>query len=160
MTDVDTLAWEISRANMIAVDPGQLNVGVSAWLEGSDGWQETACGIMTPDEFADAVAEGYGDEMGWGATKYVVVEDFRLDHSRNSGGSRMIASEVIGMARVRAKMMYGCEFVRQAPEAYKVAALHAGVELPKGHCPDDLSAHLHGFYFLESRGFIKPMPPA
>lgn len=166
--DLDYLRWRLDNAELMAVDPGNERVGVSLWeperYHRDTGWHETWNGIVTPDDFADAMAEGHGDEQAGNSLRFVIVEDWRLDHSRNRGGSQMIASEVIGMARVRASIYrFQTEFVRQRPEAYKVAAMHAGIELPKGHCPDDLSAKLHARYFLTERfglGVIEPVTPA
>jgi hypothetical protein len=140
------LSAALTWAHLVACDPGDKNVGLSIWErrtwpngEGTR-WKETWRGIVTPEELRVALYET--DLIV--ATR--VVEDFRLDHGRTKGGSRMVASEVIGMLRATGPD----DVIRQSPEAYRIEAMHLGETWDGKHCPDDLSAYLHASYYLRS----------
>jgi hypothetical protein len=158
MRTTDLHRYDLTGQFLLAVDPGDKNIGVSVWRN----WprvEETFNGVVTAEELLEALNQDGND--GWDCSiEQVVVEDYRLDKSRNRGGQRMLTSEVIGMLRLFSSITYDCELVRQRPEARKVAAMHAGIELPQGHTPDDLSAHLHAVYRLEELGLIQATNPA
>lgn len=154
MNKEDKLNWALARGHLVAVDPGDKNIGVS--VHDNKGG-ELFNGIVTIDELLSALNQDGWD--GWDCDiKHVVVEDFRLNKERNRGGVRMSTSEVIGAMRLFASFCHA-DFIRQAPADRKVAALHAGIELPSGHTPDDLSAKLHAIYALEKLGVLKATNP-
>jgi hypothetical protein len=80
-----------------------------------------------------------------------VVEDFKLFRSKaiQQSGKTMQASEAIGILTGWAKT-HSVRLVRQPPEAYHLGAKYVQYKLPRGHTPDDISAWLHGIYYLKS----------
>lgn len=134
----------------LAIDPGDKRIGVAAFTEGG---VETYRTILTPEEFMLYLNDGYA------APKRFVVESWRMTPGKTRGGSAMLSSQAIGMVRLRAFQL-NVPIHFQQPGILQVAAMHEGITLPKGHCPDDLSAFLHGSHWLIGAGLRKPVPPA
>lgn len=88
----------------------------------------------------------------------VIYEDFRLFRHKaaQQTGSRFGASQAIGMLKVLANRN-SAKKVRQNSNILRIAGMHAGVKLPKGHIKDSVSAYLHGFYYFESVGIRVPI---
>lgn len=133
---------------VVSIDPGE-TCGVALWeVTGELFWKRK----MSLEELIE-----------WCATfdsgvSIVVCEDFTLRRSRANAqtGSKMAASQGIGVARAFARRKTA-RFVRQQPDILRIAAMHAGVALPQGHIADDVSAYLHGFFWFEKEGILKPV---
>lgn len=140
---------QLRVADVMAVDPGDKRVGVSLWTwDGVGEPVEIARDTLTPDEYLTLLGNTINRDP---VTLYVVVEDYRLDHARNAGGSPLTSARVIGATELYARAV-GATMSLQSPEAYKLASMHTGTTWKGKHCPDDLSAFLHGVYFFETRG--------
>lgn len=125
---------------LLSIDPGK-NIGFARWSEAGT-LLET--GIWTFDEMVE-----YLDREQRGIS-WIVYEDFIMYAHMANGrqtGSRFEASQAIGAIRSIAKRAK-IKLTRQAAGILTVSALHAGVKVPKGHMPDDMSAMLHGHYYL------------
>lgn len=134
----------------VAIDPGDKRIGVAAFAEDGSEIYRT---ILTPEEFMLYLNDGYT------APKRFVVESWRMTPGKTRGGSQMLSSQTIGMVKFRAYQL-NVPIYYQQPDILQVAAMHEGIKLPKGHCPDDLSAFLHGSHWLIGAGLRKAVPPA
>lgn len=82
----------------------------------------------------------------------IVVEDYIIRPGvGNRGHARGEAMRVIGQLESVAYRI-GCTLVKQRPEVRLLAAKWAGYSVRKGHMPDDISAWLHGIYYLRQQG--------
>ena len=82
----------------------------------------------------------------------IVVEDYIIrPGAANRGHARGEAMRVIGQLEGVAARL-GCSLIKQRPEIRLVAAKWAGYKVPRGHMPDDMSAELHGIYYLRQQG--------
>lgn len=133
---------------ILSVDPGE-HIGVCLWTEEGELTLRTVMDFDTFGDFLD-------NELSI-ITK-AVIEDYRLRGGKQmqQTGSRFEAVQVIGQVRDFARRKKAT-LIRQKPDILRVAAMHAGVKLPTGHIPDDLSAYLHGFYYFETVGILKPV---
>jgi hypothetical protein len=89
----------------------------------------------------------------------IVIEDFRLRRGKamQQSGSKFPAVQVIGAAKLYCRI-HDTGFFAQSPQILKIAALHSNTHIPlKGHIDDDVSAFLHGWYWFESKGILKPV---
>jgi len=82
-----------------------------------------------------------------------VVEEF-ISRGRVTQGSRNEASQVIGAITLVARRL-GVAVVKQNPSDRLIGAKWTQVKVPKGHMPDDMSAYLHGSFYLIKNN-IKP----
>jgi hypothetical protein len=150
---------EVRSMTLLAIDPGK-RIG---WcFFGSDGI-EIDRGVTDWDGLFDNL-QTWDDELilvrGPVTFKidHLVVEDYIGRPGAKNGGQHFDASEVIGALRIIAESA-DVKLVRQrAVDVLKVAALHAGYTLPKGHLPDQDSAYLHGYYRLEQLGILRAKP--
>lgn len=101
-----------------------------------------------------------GDLFFWETNvDLLVVEGIRHDPNIQQGGSQRWESQIEGAVRMLGTLT-GVEVVVQQPAILPVAAMHAGYEMPKTktgrkkHLPDDISAWLHGRYYLTSIGVL------
>lgn len=133
---------------LLSVDPGD-NVGYALW-DGGTCYENTT--VRRP-LFMSMLAEGYFE----GVDK-VVAESFRLFRGRAQAqtGSKMPASLVLGALELWCRQ-HGIWMEEQHPDILSIASKHANRPLPKGHCPDNLSAYLHGWYYLEGVGTLAPV---
>jgi hypothetical protein len=82
----------------------------------------------------------------------IVVEDYIIRPGvGNRGHARGEAMRVIGQLEA-ASYRLSCRLVKQRPEVRLIAAKWSGTKVPKGHMPDDMSAELHGIYYLRQQG--------
>jgi hypothetical protein len=130
---------------ILSIDPGD-TTGVALWTDkGKLVWNIK----MTHEEFIDWAADDF-------MLSTVVVEDYV--HARgqlNKKGSKLKASQGLGIAKVLAKRA-GAKLVIQKNSILNIAAMHAGVPVVK-HYDDAVSAYLHGYYYLETQGILKPV---
>jgi len=85
---------------LISVDPGDVHVGVAFFDEDPNsphGWVCTGTQEMTPDEFADSLADTFLDQdEGW---RFLIYEKFRLyaDKAKQQTGSEFPTAKLIGV---------------------------------------------------------------
>ena len=90
----------------------------------------------------------------------IVVEGIRHNPNISQGGSQRWESQVEGAVRMLGAIAPVKIHVQQ-PAILPVALMHEEMEWPKTktgkkkHLPDDLSAWLHGRYFLRSIGVLE-----
>lgn len=133
---------------LLSVDPGD-HVGYALW-DGGECYENLR---VTRSEFMQMLANGYFE----GVDK-VVAEDFALFRGRaqKQVGSKMPASLVLGALELWCRQ-HGIWLTKQHSGILSMASKHANRPLPEGHCPDDLSAYLHGYYYLEGQGTLEPV---
>ena len=92
--------------------------------------------------------------------KVIVCEDFtlrpRAGRNLNAKGNKLKAAQAIGVVKWLA-YAHMSKLVMQQPNILGVAELHARVA-HKSHQPDDVSAYLHGYYYFETIGVLRPKP--
>lgn len=95
----------LERKLILAVDPGDVHVGV-AWFDQQDGaWACVYTEEQTPEEFQAYL----GPALDSGIFRYFVLESFNLygDKALEQTGSSMQTSQMIGMAK------YACWLAQQ-----------------------------------------------
>lgn len=131
---------------VLSIDPGK-NIGRALWTNDGGLLFKDVCDL---DTLLSYLADGEGINT-------IVYEDWRLfKRQAQQTGSTMEASQAIGAIRLWEKLDTTRLIVKQPSSILPVSALHAGVALPKGHTPDDLSAYLHGHYYFVGLGLIAP----
>jgi len=133
---------------LLSVDPGE-HVGYALW-DGIECYENL---IVPRPQFMDMLAGTYFE----GVDK-VVAEDFRLFRGRaqKQTGSKMPASLILGALELWCRQ-HDIWLTKQHSGILPMAARHANRALPAGHCPDDLSAYLHGYYYLEGLDELVPV---
>jgi len=132
---------------LTAFDPGK-RIGVSAWQEIEDkdpflAYSET----LTVKELDDTIEEL--EAPVW------VIEEYTVYGNVNHTGSKVETARVIGNLTGYASRK-GIKVVMQPATILKIAAMHAGIKLPKGHTPDQMSSFLHGYEYLLKNGLTTP----
>lgn len=139
MTD-QSQTTDLPTGTVLSIDPGK-RIGVSLWhSSGTLLWKV----VMDFEELSDWL------EAEFGLTT-IVIEGYRTNPKIKQGGSKQLASQVIGMVRAYARRRK-IKLVIQENTILRIAALHAKIAVPKGHIPDDIASVLHGFYYFESIG--------
>jgi hypothetical protein len=134
--------------NVLSVDPGE-KVGVCLWSDGVELFRRIVHLEKLPlflMEHTDTVLSTivYEDYIGYAAQS----------HNGRQTGSRFVAAQAIGMLKMFA-IPRNIELVRQPSGILRIAAMHSGTKIPaKGHIPDEVSAYLHGFYYLETQRLL------
>lgn len=147
-----TMLTALRKANLMSVDPGDKWVGVSLWQEvGHHEPIEIFRDRIERDEFVGMLVDMLAAELFFQDLRRVVIEGYRLNKSRNRGGSTLLTSRTIGAVELFAAVL-GAEVTMQNPEAYIMAAKFTMTSWPGQHCPDDVSAFLHAVYFYEAHG--------
>jgi hypothetical protein len=129
----------------LGVDPG----AATGWAIFNELGLPTGRGIERGvDNFAEWIAN-------CDAAETIIYEDFRLFPHKAIAqvGSRMEASQVIGILKLKAKE-WGATLVAQAPQCYKVGELWSGKKVGAHKDSHDLVAYNHVFYYLSSHGII------
>lgn len=143
----------------LALDGGE-NVGYALF---TDRGEDITRGVVKHTQFFEKVWEGgvfstyeSGFLYGFGyMIDTIVVEGIRHNPMINQGGSQRWESQVEGAARILSAVT-DVKLVVQQPSILPVALMHESMEWPKTrtgkkkHLPDDLSAWLHGRYYLRS----------
>lgn len=132
---------------VLAIDPGE-HIGLACYDdEGVLHWDS----IMDLDSFIKWSLAAQG--------KYsvVVIESYRGRPGKMAmqTGSKFAASQAVGAAKVFAASKKA-KVVMQDPGILNIAAMHAGIKR-MSHYPDNVSAKLHGRWYLESIGVLKPL---
>lgn len=127
---------------ILAIDPGKRN----GWAFMKFGGEIVERKVVPFDDFADTL---YSAELP--GLVCVVFEDFRLfgHRANDQSGSSFETVQVIGMLRGMARYR-NLRIVAQQPGEYRTGAKYVQYKLGKGHCPDDISAWLHGVVYLKS----------
>jgi predicted RNase H-like nuclease (RuvC/YqgF family) len=135
---------------VVSVDPGD-TTGVALWnAEGELIWKRK----MSLDDFIY-----WCDDPGQQLLNVTVVvcEDYtQRPKKMNRQGNKVKAAQGIGVAKAFAQK-HKAKFVAQQPAILSVAALHTRTP-HRSHQPDDVSAFLHGYFYFESVGVLKPLP--
>lgn len=136
--------------HVLAVDPGE-RIGVAKATKDGEFQANFVCNSEELFEYLLMLSEN-GQHP-----RTIVIEDYRLRRGKQMAqtGSRLIAPQIIGALRFYAYSV-GALVVLQSPTILDIAAMHAGKKVYKGHYPDDLSAYLHLWYYLETIGVLKP----
>lgn len=131
-------------------DPGDKRIGWAAWNERGVFIDK---GIWTPESALKALSNPHTFDD---TVSKFVIEDWKMRPGKTRGGSRMVSSRFIGQVELLAKQL-GIELIVNPTGILQLTALHANVTLPRGHVPDDVSAYLHGYYYFEQKGILKPV---
>lgn len=132
---------------VIGIDPGKMN-GIAIFNgDGSvDGY-----GQMDLDELLDWTTE-YEEPVS-----AVIVEDFILFKKRaiQQSGSRMHASQVIGMMKSFAKRK-DAFFLLQKSDILPTAEKISGVKMPADHSiSHQISAYNHAYFWMHKAGIVR-----
>lgn len=127
-----------------SVDPGEKNIGFCTW---NNNGLLIGKSILTPEEFMAMLLTSSG------AVHTIVCEEWAHQPGKTKGGSKATTARVIGWLELYAAQN-DINLVMQPPNDLRVWALHAGVELPKGHIPDDDSAFIHGHHYFVDQGIL------
>lgn len=131
---------------LLSFDPGKRTGWAAFHFGNNDGCY--AKGIFSYEELTDFV-NMLSDQV---RIEAIVVEDYIIrPGAGNRGHARGEAMRVIGQLEGAAARL-GCSLIKQRPEVRLVAAKWAGYKVPRGHMPDDMSAELHGIYYLRQQG--------
>lgn len=131
---------------LLSFDPGK-RTGWAAFHYGDNNGCY-AKGIFSYEELTDFVNMLSGQVR----IEAIVVEDYVIRPGvGNRGHARGEAMRVIGQLEGMAARL-GIKLIKQRPENRLIAAKWAGVTIPKSHMPDDMSAELHGIYYLRQQG--------
>jgi hypothetical protein len=90
--------------------------------------------------------------------KVFIIEKYVPYGHVNHTGRKLVTSECIGQLKAFARR-WGIRVVEQRSDIKRIAAMNAGVQWiwsAKKHMPDDIAAYLHGFYYLDKIGLIRP----
>lgn len=134
----------------ISVDPGQ-TVGVATWHEDGSFIHKSKMQEPVFEVFLQGLlAPGYPNEV----IKFI-IEEYRVYGSKSTAhiGSKIPTAQCIGKVKMVASML-NVPVIEQPATKLRVAAKWAGVKVPGGHIPDDISAYLHGYYYLHKAGLI------
>jgi len=153
--------WEAHSTRLVAVDPGDVHVGVALFGRDALGWECVGAMEMTPEGFEDWLAE----ELIRATVDILVVEEWKLfpDHGEQVG-SDMPTSQLIGAIKF---MWRSCksiakrwpapdvELVMQSPQIKiptravlknrKMTSMAKFLKIPLDHAAD---AELHGYHYI------------
>lgn len=134
-------------ALILCVDPGE-RIGVAVYDDG---------GVLHWDSIMDLDGFEKWCIRAEGEYSVVVIEDYRLRQGKQRAqtGSRFVTVQAIGQAKLFARMKKA-KVVLQPAQILNIAAMHAGIK-PMSHYPDNVSAKLHGRWYLESIGILRPL---
>lgn len=126
-----------------AIDPGKRN-GFAKWNWETGVYLGTT--ILSFEDVLDRLAQA--DNL-----HSIVIESFRSRGAITRGSSNE-ASQVIGAADSACRRL-AIPLVRQQPGNRFLAAKWAGIVLdPRKHTKDDISAYLHGFFYMHQQGKV------
>lgn len=130
---------------VLSLDPGK-TIGRALWTNDGRLLFNDQCSL---DELLDYFANTRSIDT-------LVVESWMLlRRMTEQMGSRMEASQVIGAAKLYARIRE-VDYVEQSPSILPVAHLHTGIAKPRGHLPNPVSAYLHGYYYFVVKGVLQP----
>lgn len=133
---------------ILAVDPGSTNVGYAVYEHEGKQTESTLVrqGIVHFDSLVDFLKE-----MSY--ITHLVYERYRIrPGGRQNIGTDGKVMQAIGKLDMWAASL-GIPASTQEPSILPIAAKIVGRTLPKGHLRDDISAELHGAYWLRQRNW-------
>lgn len=133
---------------ILAIDPGSKNVGYALYEHESKAENATLLrqGIVHYDSLVDFLGT-----MGY--VTHLVYEIYRIrPGGRQNVGSDAKVIQAIGKLDMWSATL-GIPSYTQEPSILPMAAKIAGYTLPRGHLRDDMSAVLHGAFWLRKRGW-------
>jgi len=136
----------------LSLDPGD-RTGWALW----EGPRLTEWGIAGENDLIDLF-----DSFSWGRVQHIIYEDWRLQKAKatQQAGSHMLASQVIGMAKLHARQVNARPYAQEV-SVITMAMLHSGIIRPRDHAKThDIDAILHGFWWMERMGFDPVVPEA
>lgn len=137
------------KFDVVIFDPGK-RTGLSFWL-----WEPGTCFTSRIADGLDALQAELDNLLGV-SLKFLVVERYIPDR-RAKRADLGEALQVIGMVKAVGRMS-GTPVIEQMPGDRLMAAKWAEVKVPKGHMPDDMSAYLHGYFFMRQHHRIRQTP--
>ena len=134
----------------VSVDPGQ-TVGLATWDEQGKLIHKSKMPRVDFEKYLWGLVEpNYPHNIiKFIVEKYVVYGQKATVHV----GRDNPTEQVIGMVDMIARRL-DAPVIKQRADILKIAAKWAGVKVPGGHLPDDLSAYLHGYYYLHQQQII------
>ena len=149
--------------NLLAIDPGK-NVGWSFWW--GDPIYEYARGVFNFEHIRhwflledDSLGLTLWFRAGEGYCQVdeLVIENYIGRPGQKNGGQRFWGPESLAKVELFGELA-GIPVTRQRPvDALEPAIMHSGYKRTAKHLPDQDSAYLHGFYYLETKGLISPV---
>lgn len=132
---------------ILAVDPGE-HIGLACYDD---------AGVLHWDAIMDLTQFIDWSLRSEGKYSVVVIESYRGRPGKMAmqTGSKFAASQAVGAARMFAASKKA-KVVMQEPSILNIAAMHEGIKT-MSHYPDNISAKLHGRWYLESVGILKPV---
>ena len=144
---------------LLAIDPGK-NVGWSLWL--GDPFIEYSRGVFD-FEHIHYRFDLYSGKLWFRAgdrffqVDEIVVENYIGRPGQKNGGQRFWGPESLAKVEMYGELAH-LPVTRQRPvDALEPAIMHSGYKRTAKHLPDQDSAYLHGFYYLETKGLISPV---
>lgn len=143
--------WSLGPTlNYIAFDPGK-STGIAAWEDPAK--DPVILGLEVDEEGLDLLFD-YLDKQETPPLKFI-YEEYRVFNDRfNHQGKSILTEQVIGQIRGWARR-HDTEVVRQRPGCLRTGLTWAGVDIPRGHPADWLSAFGHGYFYLYNNDYIK-----
>lgn len=134
----------------VSVDPGR-TVGVATWTEQGELITKVKMPIDAFETWLLAFIRNDKVEV-----LAFIVEEYRIyAHTATAHiGSKVETIQCIGKIKIVAKEL-GVPVVEQPATILNGAAKWAGVKRTARHWPDDVSAYLHGYYYLHKKKLIK-----
>lgn len=134
----------------VSVDPGE-SVGLATWDEQGKLIHKSKMPRVDFEKYLWGLVEpGYPHKiLKFIVEKYVVYGNMATAHIGQSNPTE----QVIGMVDMIARRL-GVSVVKQPATILRIAAKWAGVKVPSGHIPDQVSAYLHGYYYLHQQNII------
>lgn len=146
--DLDAINTQIDTGNyvLIAIDPGGKRNGLATFT-----MTENASALNSQVILSYNNMLAYLDSLTKeNCIAHIVIEDFIIRPGKNHG-SRGETIKIIANAESTARRL-GINITKQRPENRLIGAKWSGTTVPKSHMPDDMSAYLHGIFWLRQYG--------
>ena len=141
----------------VSIDPGGSQVG--ARTIGLARWDESGR-LLFMDQYSLQEMQDFLinlQEVKNGQLKAFIVEEYRVlpeklaIHNR----SKLETSQCIGQIKMSARIL-GVKVIEQPSTILGIAQQWSGTKMPKDHSKShQISAYLHGYYYLYRKGLIK-----
>lgn len=134
----------------VAFDPGK-STGIAAWED------PTEAPIVMGLEVDETGLDLFFDFLDKQETppKVFILEEYRVFNEKfNHQGDKVLTAQRIGEIKAWARR-HGTQVVEQRPDRLRTGLTWAGVDIPRGHPADWLSAFGHGYFYLYNNDLIK-----